>query len=92
LIIPNVFTPNGDGVNDVLLITAKGLETVNAEIFNRWGQKIYEWNTLNGGWDGFTASGLTAPEGTYYIILTATGADKKKTMLPVIRQSFTLLR
>lgn len=91
-IVPNVFTPNADGINDVLMITATGLATVHAEIFNRWGQKEYEWNTLNGGWDGYSASGVPAVEGTYYIILYATGADKKKTVFPAIKQSFTLLR
>ena len=91
-IVPNVFTPNGDGVNDILMITATGLGTVNAQIFNRWGQKEYEWNTINGGWDGHTASGVPAVEGTYYIILNATGADKNKTVFPTIKQSFTLLR
>jgi gliding motility-associated-like protein len=91
-IVPNVFTPNGDGINDVLMITATGLGSVNAQIFNRWGQKEYEWNTLNGGWDGHTASGVPATEGTYYIILYATGADKNKTVFPAIKQSFTLLR
>lgn len=91
-IVPNVFTPNGDGINDVLMITARGLGTVHAEIFNRWGQKEYEWNTINGGWDGYSASGVPAVEGTYYIILYATGADKNKTVFPAIKQSFTLLR
>lgn len=91
-IVPNVFTPNGDGINDILKITATGLGSVNAQIFNRWGQKEYEWNTLNGGWDGHSASGLPAVEGTYYIILYATGADKNKTVFPPIKQSFTLLR
>jgi gliding motility-associated-like protein len=92
LIVPNVFTPNGDGINDLLMITAKGLETMNAQIYNRWGEKLYEWNTLSGGWDGFTVSGIPAPEGTYFIILVASGADKKKTILPPVKQSFTLLR
>jgi gliding motility-associated-like protein len=92
LIVPNVFTPNGDGINDVLMITAKGLETLNAQIYNRWGEKLYEWNTLSGGWDGFTVSGMPAPAGTYFIILVASGADKKKTILPPVKQSFTLLR
>jgi gliding motility-associated-like protein len=90
-IIPNVFTPNGDGVNDILKITATGLAAVHAEIYNRWGQKEYEWNTIDGGWDGHSATGLPAPEGTYYMILIATGADKNKTTTE-IRQSFTLLR
>ena len=91
-IVPNVFTPNGDGINDILMITAHGLGTVHAQIFNRWGQKEYEWNTLNGGWDGYSASGVPAVEGTYYIILNAVGADKNKTVFPTIKQSFTLLR
>jgi gliding motility-associated-like protein len=91
-IVPNVFTPNGDGINDILMITAKGLGAVDAQIYNRWGQKEYEWHTLNGGWDGYTASGVPATEGTYYIILQATGADKNKTVFPPIKQSFTLLR
>jgi gliding motility-associated-like protein len=91
-IIPNVFTPNGDGINDVLMITAKGLGAVDAQIYNRWGQKEYEWHTLNGGWDGFTASGVPAAEGTYFIVLQAVGADKNKTKFPPIKQSFTLLR
>jgi gliding motility-associated-like protein len=91
-IVPNVFTPNGDGINDILMITATGLGSVDAQIYNRWGQKEYEWHTLNGGWDGFTASGVPATEGTYYIILQAVGADKNKTKFPPIKQSFTLLR
>jgi gliding motility-associated-like protein len=91
-IVPNVFTPNGDGINDILMITARGLGSVDAQIYNRWGQKEYEWHTLSGGWDGYTASGVPATEGTYYIILQAVGADKNKTVFPPIKQSFTLLR
>jgi gliding motility-associated-like protein len=90
-IVPNVFTPNGDGVNDILKITAVGLSTVNAQIYNRWGQKEYEWSTLNGGWDGYSVSGLPATPGTYYIVLIAVGADRNKTSY-TIKQSFTLLR
>jgi gliding motility-associated-like protein len=90
-IIPNVFTPNGDGVNDILKITAEGLSTVNAQIYNRWGQKEFEWSTLNGGWDGYSASGLPATPGTYYIVLIAVGADKNKTEF-MIKKSFTLIR
>ncbi|MEO6903959.1 MAG: PKD-like domain-containing protein [Bacteroidia bacterium] len=77
-IIPNVFTPNNDGVNDMFTISGKGIESLQAEIYNRWGQKEYEWNTTNGGWDGRSATGLPAVSGTYYYIIKATGFDGKK--------------
>jgi gliding motility-associated-like protein len=77
-IIPNIFTPNNDGVNDVFTISGKGIESLHAEIYNRWGQKEYEWNTTNGGWDGHSATGLPAVSGTYYYIIKAIGFDGKK--------------
>lgn len=77
-VIPNVFTPNGDGTNDIFTVDAVGLESMDAEIFNRWGQKEYEWHTTNGGWDGRTASGVPAPDGTYYFIMKAKGIDGKE--------------
>ena len=79
-------------MNDILKITAKGLATVHAEIYNRWGQKEYEWNTINGGWDGYSASGAPAVQGPYYIVLIAVGADKNKTAFPPIKQAFELVR
>ncbi len=77
-IIPNVFTPNGDNNNDVFTVQAIGLETMDAEIYNRWGQKEFEWHTTNGGWDGRTASGVEAPDGTYYYLIKAKGFDDKE--------------
>ncbi len=77
-IIPNIFTPNDDNVNDVFTVQGIGLKTMNAEIFNRWGEKMSEWHTTNGGWDGRTASGLPASTGTYYYIINAEGKDGKK--------------
>lgn len=76
-VIPNIFTPNNDGKNDVFAILGKGIESMHVEIFNRWGQKEYEWNTPNGGWDGRSATGLPATSGTYYFIMQANGADGK---------------
>lgn len=88
-IVPNVFTPNGDGVNDIFTIKGAALKSINAEIFNRWGQKEYEWSTTNGGWDGRTASGLAASDGTYYYIIKAEGKDGKEYFE---KGSFTLIR
>lgn len=69
IVIPNVFTPNSDGNNDVFTITGKGFDKLDAEIYNRWGQRLYSWNTVSGGWDGYTSSGIPSESGTYFYII-----------------------
>ncbi len=88
-IVPNVFTPNGDDINDLFTLNSIGLKTVDAEIFNRWGEKIFEWHTTNGGWDGRSASGVPASAGTYYYTIRATGFDGKEYF---DKGSFSLVR
>ncbi len=73
--IPNVFTPNGDGYNDNFEIKSISIETMEVTIYNRWGKKVAEWNSIDGKWDGTINSGATASEGTYYYILKAKGID-----------------
>lgn len=50
--VPNVFSPNSDGYNDVLRVRGKGIEKLQFIIFNRWGEKVFETTDLNAGWDG----------------------------------------
>jgi len=50
--IPNIFSPNNDGENDILFVRGKGIETLDFIIYNRWGEKIFESNDVNIGWDG----------------------------------------
>lgn len=76
VIIPNVFTPNGDGSNDVFKINSTGLKTLTCAIYDRWGLKMYEWDGLKGYWDGATKSGI-APDGTYFYIVTYTDLKDK---------------
>ena len=77
--IPNAFSPNGDGINDVFQVSYKSLVKFEATIFNRWGQKLYHWgmNNIDEGWDG-TAHGRQVPEGVYFIVVKAEGADGVK--------------
>ena len=74
--VPNAFSPNGDGVNDVFRVKHKSLVRFNAYVFNRWGQQLYHWGLQNidVGWDG-TAHGGNVPEGVYFIVVEAEGAD-----------------
>ncbi|MDD6820530.1 MAG: gliding motility-associated C-terminal domain-containing protein [Prevotella sp.] len=74
--MPNAFSPNGDGVNDIYKTKEnhKSIVEFHAYIFNRWGQKIYDWTDINGGWDG-TWNGKDVKDGTYYVLVKAKGAD-----------------
>ncbi len=71
LIVPNVFTPNGDGYNDVFKIRNSNISEFTFRVFNRWGTQIYETNAPEIAWDGKTTAGSTAPAGTYFYTLKA---------------------
>ncbi len=77
--VPNAFTPNGDGVNDVFAVKEgyKSIISFKARIFDRWGKKLYEWTNPAGGWNG-RSSGGKAPDGAYYLNIEAKGADGKQ--------------
>lgn len=88
--MPNAFTPNGDGINDVYR-AKEGYESIvefHAAVFNRWGRKLYEWDDPSGGWDG-TAGGSKAPDGAYYLVVNARGADGRQYKL---KKTINLLR
>jgi len=68
--IPNVFTPNGDGVNDVFYFIVQEAQCFHANIYNRWGVLIYQLNSSEDGWPGTVQqTKLPASDGTYYYIL-----------------------
>jgi gliding motility-associated-like protein len=64
--IPNVFTPNGDGTNDVFMITNSGMKSLHCTIYDRWGVLIYEWDSTTGYWDGKNKNGNEVVDGVYY--------------------------
>ena len=70
--IPNSFTPNGDGLNDVFNIkTTFIFSQFKLTIFNRWGEQLFESEDINKGWDG-TYKGQPVPVDVYVFQLTAT--------------------
>ncbi|MDO8998346.1 MAG: gliding motility-associated C-terminal domain-containing protein [Bacteroidota bacterium] len=52
MFVPNAFSPNGDGANDILYVRGECLESLTFMVFNRWGQKVFETTDKNIGWDG----------------------------------------
>jgi gliding motility-associated-like protein len=78
IIVPNVFTPNNDNTNDLFTVKSKGINTLDAEIYDRWGLKLFEWHTVSGGWDGRSTSGVPASDGTYFYIIKAKGYNGKE--------------
>lgn len=77
--VPNAFTPNNDGTNDTFHVKEgyRSIVEFHAQVFNRWGKKLYEWHDPAGGWDGTVGGngGTEAPDGAYYLTVEARGAD-----------------
>ena len=89
LTFPNAFSPNGDEDNPKF--KAKEYQSIiefHAYIFNRWGQKLYEWTDPAEGWDG-TYKGKDVKEGVYFLLCRAKGADGREYN---IRKDVNLLR
>lgn len=98
--MPNAFSPNDDKHNDYY--GAKGIAIngsnstgryrsiveFHAWIFNRWGQKLYEWTDVEGYWDG-KYNGTPCKDGVYFVLVKARGADGKEYN---IRRDVNLIR
>ena len=88
--MPNAFSPNDDGINDIYK-AKEGFQSItefHAYIFNRWGQKLFEWTNPAEGWDG-TFNGKPVKQGVYFVLVEAKGADGRKYN---IRKDVNLLR
>jgi gliding motility-associated-like protein len=84
--VPNVFTPNGDGTNDLFVVKFWSMQSINISIFNRWGKRIHFWesNNIRGFdetytatvWDGRLGNRFASP-GVYYYVVEGRGRDNK---------------
>ena len=81
LFIPEGFSPNGDGVNDLLVLEGlKGGTAVKVQFFNRYGSLVYQSENYANDWDGKSTEGAFTgdlPAGTYYYIITVDGMSKE---------------
>ena len=86
--IPNVFTPNGASPNDLYRPYLEGFVAMEMRIYNRWGEKVFETQDLNGAWDGYYQS-KEAPEGVYVCLIELMGNNGFR---QVHKTDITLLR
>jgi gliding motility-associated-like protein len=89
LVIPNAFTPNGDGINDLWKIQSSCYTNLTVDVYNRWGSLMYHSDNYNdaNAWDG-KYHGENVPDATYYYVVKATGPNgspTKKGSLTIIR-------
>jgi gliding motility-associated-like protein len=71
LVVPNVFTPNDDGVNDLFKVFYDGKTKLEISIFTRTGTEVFRLKSPTIIWDGRTSSGAQASEGIYYYVITS---------------------
>lgn len=87
---PDVFTPNGDGVNDLFRAqyNVDTFDRFEMFIYNRAGQLLFYADRPAHGWDGRTATGTTCPEGTYFYVIKYNSpceSDKLAAVLELLR-------
>lgn len=89
---PNAFSPNGDLINDIYRAKQpdgyKSIIEFHGYIFNRWGQKLFEWTDVSQGWDG-KYKGNDVKEGVYFALIKAKGADGREYL---IKKDVNLMR
>jgi gliding motility-associated-like protein len=87
--IPNVFTPNGDGTNELFQVGHNAVKTFQARVFNRWGKLLYSWEDVTSGWNG-KFNNEAMPDGTYFYIINGTDikdyAFEKKGVVTLLGQ------
>lgn len=79
LMIPNIFTPNGDGMNEFFELDVRGVSSIEVNVYNRWGTLMHTHSGVNGQWDG-TNNGVRCADGVYFytVILTTLEGEQQK--------------
>jgi gliding motility-associated-like protein len=89
--LPNAFTPNNDGLNDVFKPTTSDIYKLNFEIYNTWGESVFKTNNPQQGWNG-TYKGKPCPEGVYLYKISFNGFSNKQLKTYNFKGNVSLLR
>lgn len=76
--VPNVFSPNGDNINDAFFFSTECNVPIEAKIMNRWGNVVFEATDSNQSWDGKGQNGEKIAEGTYFYTCTVKYTEKEE--------------
>jgi len=88
IFLADIFSPNGDGQNDILFMRGKGIKEFRLLVYDRWGEKMFETTDLTLGWDG-NYKGKPASQGVYVYYLDALMNTDKKI---IMKGDVTLIR
>lgn len=75
--LPNIFSPNNDGKNDEFKVLGKGLGWINLSVYDRWGNRVFETNDVNGAWDG-SFNGKTMNNAVFVYLLKGKCYNEKE--------------
>jgi gliding motility-associated-like protein len=87
--VPNTFSPNSDGLNDIFYIYGRNVELIELQIFNRWGELVFESHDLEYGWDGYFR-GQEQPPGVFVYFMKYFACDGYRAK--VLKGSLNLLK
>jgi gliding motility-associated-like protein len=89
VIVPEGFSPNGDGIGDTFEIDNPNGSIIDLRVFNRWGNLVYQSDNYQNDWDGRANQGLVIgnqlPDGTYYYIIRVNGTENKPKFITIKR-------
>jgi gliding motility-associated-like protein len=89
ILMPNAFTPNNDGLNDVFKVKYPfAVKAFNMLVYNQWGEKVFETNNMREGWDGYR-KGQSPLQGVYVWVISFTDTNNKPQQL---KGTVTLIR
>lgn len=89
--VPNAFSPNGDGNNDEFRIYGRCIALEQVQVFNRWGEKVWETPDIEKGWNGYYKGQLQLP-GVYVYVVTYFSTAKQEGEAQLLKGSLTLIR
>ncbi len=89
--VPNAFTPNGDGINDIVNVFGDCVRLHRFMIFNRWGEKMWDTTDIEQGWDGYF-KGVLQPVGVYVYWVSYSSSNPHRRVAKELKGSITLIR
>lgn len=91
IFVPNGFSPNSDGNNDEFRVYGKCILLDRVQVFNRWGEKVWDTPDMEKGWDGYYKGQLQVP-GVYVYVVTYFSTAKTEAVVQTLKGSLTLIR